>query len=79
MCLAIPMKLLEVREDGTGLGDIDGSRYEVSLSLVAEPRTGDYVIVHAGFAIEKLDVEEANARLALFEELAALEQSRGAG
>ena len=70
MCLAVPMNLLEVRENGSGIGNIDGSRYEVDLSLIEEPTVGDFVIVHAGFAIEKLDEKEANERLALFEELA---------
>jgi hydrogenase expression/formation protein HypC len=70
MCLAIPMKLVEVHTDGTGAADLDGVRHEVDLSLIQDPRPGTYVIVHAGFAIETLDEEEANARLALFEELA---------
>lgn len=64
------MSLLEVRDDGTGTCDMDGSRYEVDLTLIEYPKIGDYVIVHAGFAIEKLDEQEANERLALFDELA---------
>ncbi len=70
MCLAVPMKLASVDETGVGVGDLDGSRHEVDLSLIEDPQTGDYVIVHAGFAIEKLDEEEANERLKLFDELA---------
>ena len=70
MCLAVPMQLTALRKDGTGIADLAGSRHEVDLSLIEGPRSGDYVIVHAGFAIEKLDEDEANARLALFEELA---------
>ena len=71
MCLAIPMKLVEVRDDGTGIADMDGSRPDVNLTFIDDPRPGDYVIVHAGFAIERLDQFEADARLALFAELAA--------
>jgi len=71
MCLAVPMKLTAVREDGTGVADLDGVRHDVNLSLVSDPRVEEYVIVHAGFAIEKLDQAEADARLALFRELAA--------
>lgn len=71
MCLAVPMEITEIAESGLGIGELDGSRHEVDLSLLDDPRMGDYVIVHAGFAIEKLDVEEANERLKLFEELAA--------
>ena len=71
MCLAVPMKIVEIRTDGLGVGDLDGVRHEVDLSLVPDTRLGNYVIVHAGFAIEKLDEQEADARLALFEELAS--------
>lgn len=71
MCLAVPMKLVELRDETRGIADLDGSRHEVDLSLIANPGLGDYVIVHAGFAIEKLDQREADERLALFEELAA--------
>ena len=71
MCLAVPMKIVEIRTDGLGVGDLDGVRHEVDLSLVPDTRLGNYVIVHAGFAIEKLDEQEADARLALFEKLAS--------
>jgi hydrogenase expression/formation protein HypC len=64
------MKIVEIRNDGTGIVDLDGSRHEANLSLIAAPKVGDYVIVHAGFAIEKLDEQEANEQLALFAELA---------
>ena len=70
MCLAIPMKLVEVRGDGSGIVDLDGSRHDVDLTLVAQAGIGDYLIVHAGFAIERLDREDADERLALFAELA---------
>ena len=53
MCLAVPMKLVELRDETRGIADLDGSRHEVDLSLIANPGLGDYVIVHAGFAIEK--------------------------
>lgn len=70
MCLAVPMKLTEIRADGSGVGDLNGSRHDVDLSLVEHPAPGDYVIVHAGFAIETLDEAEAQARLELFDQLA---------
>lgn len=73
MCLAVPMKLTELREEGTGVAELDGSRHDVDLSLIEDPRLGDFLIVHAGFAIEKLDRQEADERLALFEELAAIQ------
>lgn len=64
------MKLIEVRDDASGIADLDGARSEVNLSLLDQPKVGNYVIVHAGFAIEKLDEQEANIRIKLFEEMA---------
>ncbi|MDD4871314.1 MAG: HypC/HybG/HupF family hydrogenase formation chaperone [Kiritimatiellae bacterium] len=75
MCLAIPMKLTEVRDDGTGIADIDGAKSEVNLTLLDKPEKGNYVIIHAGFAIEILDEKEANERIKLFEELGQLNQA----
>jgi len=64
------MLVVEIRPDGSAICDLDGIKREVNLALT-DAGVGDYVIVHAGFAIEKLDKTEADARLALFEELAA--------
>ncbi len=70
MCLAMPMKIMEIRGDGTGVAELDGSRHEVNLLLVPDIKTGDFVIVHAGFAIERMNEHEANAILAVFAEIA---------
>lgn len=70
MCLAVPMRLIELGDTDTATAELEGVRYQVNVSLVEEPAVGDYLIVHAGFAIEKLDEEEAKSRIALFEELA---------
>jgi hydrogenase expression/formation protein HypC len=69
MCLAVPMQIIEIGEDGGGVAELEGSRTAVDLSLIENPARGDYVIVHAGFAIEKLDLGEADERIHLFEEL----------
>ena len=53
-----------------GTVELDGSRREANLSLLTNPKVGEYVIVHAGFAIEKLDEQDANERIAMFDELA---------
>jgi hydrogenase expression/formation protein HypC len=74
MCLAVPMRIAEVRPDGTGVAELDGSRHDVNLSLVPGSGVGTYVIVHAGFAIEKMNEREANTILALFDELAAMQE-----
>ena len=71
MCLAVPMKIVEVRPDRIGVAELEGSRQEVNLSLVPDAGVGSYVIVHAGFAIERMNEHEANTILAVFEEMAA--------
>ncbi len=68
------MQITEIAPDGSGKAELDGTSYQVDLSLIDSPQTGDFVIVHAGFAIEKLDKEEADARINLFEELAETQQ-----
>lgn len=71
MCLAVPMKIVEVRSDRIGVAELDGSLQEVNLALVPDAGVGSYVIVHAGFAIERMNEHEANTILEVFEELAA--------
>jgi hydrogenase expression/formation protein HypC len=70
MCLAVPMRITELR-GASGVAELDGARHVVDLSLLDTPRVGDCVIVHAGYAIERLDEDEADARLRLFDALAA--------
>jgi len=69
------MQIVKLTEDGSGDVELDGARQNVNLSLIEEPKPGDYVIVHAGFAIEKLDRAEADARLELFAQLAQTQPS----
>lgn len=69
MCLAIPAKLVEI--DGQkGKVDIGGVKSEIGLMLVDDVKVGDYLIIHAGYALEKLNEEEAKKRLEIFEEMA---------
>lgn len=72
MCLAIPMKLVKMSEENKGVCELEGAQYDVDLSLCPSALKGDYLIVHAGFAIEKLDREEADERLKLFEGMAKM-------
>ena len=74
MCLGMPMTIKEVRENGTGIVELEGTRYDVDFSLIADPKVGDFVIVHAGFAIERLDPEEADSRLEMFAEIAEMNE-----
>lgn len=71
MCLAIPAKILRLRPDGLAEAELEGVTKEVSLDLVPDAGVGDYVIVHVGYALSKLDPEEAERTLALFAEASA--------
>jgi hydrogenase expression/formation protein HypC len=70
VCLAVPMKLIEITGEGTGRVDAGGVRADVSLMMIPHAAIGDYLIIHAGFGIEVLDAEEAAIRLDIFRELA---------
>jgi hydrogenase expression/formation protein HypC len=67
MCLAVPMKIVTILEDGKALVKQDDLETEVDLTLIEDPKVGDYVIIHAGYAIDLLDLEEAEERLKLFQ------------
>lgn len=71
MCLAIPSKIIEVN-DSMGVIDVAGVRREASLLLIEEPQVGDWVIVHAGFAIQKIDDDAAQESLRYLREAAQL-------
>ncbi len=81
MCLAIPGKILDLEEDGESrLARVEfgGITRKVSLDLVPEAGVGDYVIVHVGFAISKVDEEEAHRTLELLEQMSALQDDEPA-
>lgn len=73
MCLAIPALVVEVGADEMAVVELAGVRKQVSLSLVEEVSVGDYVIVHVGYALQRLDADEAAQTLALFAELRQVE------
>ena len=66
MCLALPVKVIELGHGDTAIVDLGGVRKEISLALLDEVNIGDYVILHVGYALSKLDPEEAAKTLALF-------------
>ena len=71
MCLAIPARVVELLPGLRAVVDLSGVRKQVSIALVDDAQLGDYVIVHVGYAIGKIDPEEAERTLALFAELAS--------
>lgn len=70
MCLAIPTRVVELLGNDLAVVDLSGVQKQISLALVDDVQVGDYVIVHVGFALSKLDEEEAQKTLALFAEIA---------
>lgn len=78
MCLAVPAKVVEISEGDQAIVDLGGVRKDVSLALVEDVRVGDYVIIHVGYALTRLDPEEAEKTLALMAEAGLMEQALGA-
>jgi hydrogenase expression/formation protein HypC len=70
MCLAIPARVVELLSGQRAIVDLGGVRKEISIDLVDDAQVDDYVIIHVGYAIGKIDPEEAQRTLALFAELA---------
>ncbi len=82
MCLAVPGRVLSVQEqDGTTMAQVDfgGVRKEVCLEYIPDAAVGEYVIVHVGFAIQRLDEASAQETLGNFERLGILEEEFGDG
>jgi hydrogenase expression/formation protein HypC len=75
MCLAMPTRVVELRDADTAVVELDGVRKEISLALVDDVGVGDYVILHVGYALQKLDIAEAEATLRLFAEINAQQQA----
>jgi hydrogenase expression/formation protein HypC len=69
MCLAIPAKVVQKLDNDQAVVEVGGVRNNISLMLVDGVEVGDYVIVHVGFAITRLDIEEAEKSLALFDDM----------
>lgn len=80
MCLAVPGKIIEVREEmGTRMAtiDFDGVTKDICLAYLPDIGVGDYTIVHVGFAISKIDEASALETLAMFRDLGILEDELG--
>jgi hydrogenase expression/formation protein HypC len=71
MCLALPVRVVELTAPDTAIVDLGGIRKEISLALVDDVAVGDFVILHVGYALSKLDPVEAEKTLALFAQMDA--------
>jgi hydrogenase expression/formation protein HypC len=70
MCLAIPLKITEVNVNGKeAMAEIEGVKRKIRTDFIKELKVGDYVIVHAGFALEKLTEEQALENMELIKEV----------
>lgn len=76
MCLAIPARIEQLTAPGSAIVNLGGVRKEISLALVEDAAPGDYVIVHVGYALQKLDEAEAERTLAAFAEMGELDELR---
>ena len=68
MCLSIPAKIVTI-DGNVAMVDVMGNRREADLSLIEDPELGDYVLLHAGFAIERMTAADAAESLRIWEEL----------
>jgi hydrogenase expression/formation protein HypC len=74
MCLAVPMQIVEIAGKNVAVVEADGAKVRISTSLITNPQVGDFVIIHAGYAIERINQKEADLRILLFKELAEISQ-----
>jgi len=70
MCLAIPARVIQIGEQNLGLVELGGVVREASFMLLPDVRLGDYVLLHAGYALQKVDESEAEETLRLLSEMA---------
>ncbi|MBI4808593.1 MAG: HypC/HybG/HupF family hydrogenase formation chaperone [Nitrosomonadales bacterium] len=76
MCLAIPARIEEMTTPGNAIVNLGGVRKEISLALVDDVAIGEYVIVHVGYALQKVDQQEAERTLEMFAEMGQLDELR---
>ena len=69
MCLAIPAEVTKILPDDMAVVTMDGVSKEISVALIEDPAVGDYVIIHVGYALTKIDKDEAVRTLELLREL----------
>ncbi len=69
MCLSIPAEIISIEENSTALVSVGGTRYKASLKLVDGVKQGDFILLHSGYAIGKIDTKKAVETLKLMEEI----------
>jgi hydrogenase expression/formation protein HypC len=69
MCLGVPAQILKILDEQMARVDVDGNQVDISIQLVPDVKTGDYVLVHAGFAMDIIDAGVADETMKLLKEL----------
>jgi hydrogenase expression/formation protein HypC len=69
MCLGVPARIIEVKSPYLGRADVAGVTRDVGLQLIENPAVGDWVLIHAGYAINRMDEDQARETIGLLEEL----------
>ena len=72
MCLAIPVKIIEIKNKEMAVAALGGVKKDVSIQVLSDVKKGDYVLLHAGFAIQKIDEKEAQETLQILREMASI-------
>lgn len=76
MCLAIPVEIVSIKaDDETALVSLNGIKKEISIALVDDLEVGDFVLLHVGYALNKISPEEAERTLAIMAESGVIEQT----
>ena len=73
MCLGVPAKILELKADNLAIVESEGVIKEVSMALIENPQIGEYVIIHVGYALNKIDEDEAQRTFDLINEIGKFE------
>ena len=79
MCLAVPARVIQINEGGLGLVELGGVVREASFMLLPDVQVGDYVLLHAGYALQKVDTAEAEETLRLLAEMVEAAEAEAAG
>lgn len=76
MCLAVPARVVEVHDASWATVEVGGAGKRISTDLIDDVAPGDYVLVHVGFAIQKVDADEARITLGLLQQMVEAEEER---
>jgi len=77
MCLAIPAKIIKI-ENRTAISDMMGNEVRADISVMPDVKVGDYILIHAGFAIQRIDERDAQETLTLFQQMFEKQETNAA-